>query len=312
MRHIMRRRRLRAAGFLAVAVMTCVASSPVRAQQQFQFFVSAADASGARVRDLRIDEIDAAEAGRPLRIVKLEPIAWPVKVTVMVDNGLGTGTLLTQYRNGLKGFFDALPSGVEASLLTLAPQPRWIVRPTNDRIQLTKGVDQITPDPGGARFLEALIEAADRIENENKDQRRYFPVIVIMSTTGPEGSTARDRDLEEMVQQIGRHLVRVHVVMLGTGATSATTLVGARQVQVGKLLTDGTGCRYEAIAAASRISTLLPEYGELVASAHRFQSQQYLVTAERPTGASGPLGQLSMTLTRPGLTFAATPEGLMP
>jgi hypothetical protein len=312
MRQVMRRCPSRAAVLVAVAALSFTMAPPAAAQQQFQFFLSAGDATGARVRDLSSDDLVVTEAGRPVRVVRLEPITWPVKVTVMVDNGLGTGSLLVQYRNGLKGLFDALPAGVEASLLTLAPQPRWVVRPTNDRIQLAKGADRISPDPGGARFLDALVEVAGRIEKENKDRTTYFPVIVIMSTTGPEGSTPRDRDLEAMVRQIERYAARVHVVMLGIGATSPTTLVGARQVQVGKMLADGTGGRYEAIAASSRISSLLPEYGEMIAAAHRFQSQQYLVTAERPAGASGPLGELSMTLARPGLTFSATPGGLMP
>jgi hypothetical protein len=100
--------------------------------------------------------------------------------------------------------------------------------------------------------------------------------------------------------------------MLGIGAISQQSIMGARQVQIGKLLTDGTGGRYEALAAGSRISTLLPEYGEMVAEAHQFQSQQYLVTAERPTGVTGPMGDLSLRLDRPGLTFSATPGGLMP
>jgi hypothetical protein len=282
------------------------------AQQTFQFFLSAADATGARVGNLTLEELSVTEGGRPARIVKMDPIKWPVKVTVMVDNGLGTSTLLVQYRNGLKGFFEALPVGVEASLLTLAPQPRWIVRPTNDRLQLLRGIDRISPDGSAPRFVDALIEAAARIEDDNKDQMKYYPVIVIMATTGPEGSMPRDSDLEKMVRQIGRYAARVHVVMLGTGATSSSAIMGARQVQIGKLLTDGTGGRYEALAAGSRISTLLPEYGEMVAEAHQFQSQQYLVTAERPAGASGAMGDLSLRLTRPGLTFAATPGGLMP
>lgn len=311
MRNVRRPRRSRAVILLAAALALTMAPTTL-AQQTFQFFLSAADATGARVRNLKLDEISVTEAGLPARIVKMDPIAWPVQVTVMVDNGLGTSTLLVQYRNGLKGFFEALPVGVEASLLTLAPQPRWVVRPTNDRLQLIKGIERISPDPGSARFVDALVEVADRIEKENKDQIKYYPVIVILSTTGPEGSTPRDADLEKMVQQIGRYAARVHVVMLGISATSQTSIMGARQVQIGKLLTDGTGGRYEALAAGSRISTLLPEYGEMVAEAHRFQSQQYLVTAERPSGASGPMGELSLRLNRPGLTFAATPGGLMP
>lgn len=295
-----------------MVLVACVTGVTVSAQQQFSFFLSAANASGARVSDLRLDELAVQEAGRPARVVRVEPVAWPVKVTVMVDNGLGTGNFLVQYRNGLKGFFDALPTGVEASLLTMAPQPRWVVRRTNDRVQLMNGVDRISPDSSGARMLDALVEESDRIEKENRDATTYFPVVVVMSTTGPEGSMPRDRDLDRMVRQFKGRSARIHVVMLGTNQTSPNSIVGARQVQAGKLLADETGGRYEAIAAATRIATLLPEVGKLVAEAHAFQSQQYLVTVERPAGATGALGELAMGLTRPGLTFSATAQGLIP
>jgi hypothetical protein len=175
-----------------------------------------------------------------------------------------------------------------------------------------RGVDRISPDQAGSRLIDGLIEEAARIEKDNRDGTTYFPVVIVLGTTGPEGSTPRDRDLERMVDQYLRHAARVHIVMLGTNATSPNSIVGARQVQVGKYLTDGTGGRYEAIAAATAIATLLPEYGEMVAAAHAFQSRQYRVTAERPAGATGPLGELAMGLTRQGLTFAATPQGLMP
>jgi hypothetical protein len=295
-----------------LALIVIGVGTVARAQQQFQFFLSAADAAGVRVTDLKPQEIAVSEGGRPARVMRIDPITLPVKVTVLVDNGLGTGQYLVQYRNGLKGFFAALPVGVEASLITLSPQPRWIVRATNDRIQLTNGVDRISPDAGGARFIDALIEESDRIEKDNKDVTKYFPVVVVMSTTGPETSSSRDRDLERMLRQFTRHAARLHIIMLGTGATSPNSLVGARQVHVGKLLTEQTGGRYEAIAAQTRIASLLPEYGALVAAAHAFQSQQYLVTVERPGDATGPIGELAMGLTRQGLTFAATPQGLMP
>ncbi len=305
-------RRSRRRHLLPVVMLMVAGAATTHAQQQFQFFLSAANAAGAQVTDLRVDELAVSEGGRPARVVRLDPVSWPVKVTVMVDNGMGTGNFLVQYRNGLKGFFAALPTGVEASLLTLAPQPRWVVRRTNDRVQLMSGVDLISPDSGGARLLDALIEESDRVEKENRDTTAYFPVVVIMSTTGPEGSTPRDRDLDRMVRQFAGRAARVHVVMLGTNQTSPNSIFGARQFQAGKLLADQTGGRYEAIAAATRISTLLPEYGEIVASAHRFQSQQYLVTVERPAGATGALGELAMGLTRQGLTFSATAQGLMP
>lgn len=295
-----------------VAALAALPAAATAQQQQFQFFISAADANGARVTNLRAEEVVVTENGAAAAVIRMQPVNWPVRVTVMVDNGLGTSQYLVQYRNGLKDFFAALPTGVEASLLTLSPQPRWVVRPTNDRVQLTRGVDLISPDSGAQRFVDALIEVADRIDKDNREATQYFPVIVMLSTTGAEGSSPRDRDLQRMVEQFIRHAARIHVVMLGVTATSPNQVVGARQVHVGKLLSDETGGRYEAIAAQTAIPNLLGEFGQMVAQAHDFQSQQYLVTVERPEGRTGPLGELALGVTRPGLTFAATLDGVMP
>jgi hypothetical protein len=295
-----------------VLLLTVAGTVAVSAQQQFKFFLSVTNTAGVFVTDMKNEELVVAEGGRAASVVRMLPIAWPVKVTVMVDNGFGTSALLQQYRNGLKALFGALPTGVEASLLTLAPQPRWLVRPTNDRAQLLKSAERLTPDESAPRFIDGLIEAANRIEQENRKETNYFPVIVMMATTGPEGSMPRDRDINRMVEQFSMYPARVHVIMLGTSATSPNQILGARQVQVGKFVADQTGGRYEAIAAPSRISSLLEEFGTIIADAHQFQSQQYLVVAERPAGATGPMGELTMGVTRPGLKFSATAQGLKP
>jgi hypothetical protein len=296
----------------ATLVLTITTGLAVQAQQQIAFFISATTVTGEQVTDLKADDVAVTEDGREARVVQLEPVAWPVKVTVLVDNGFETGAFLAMYRTGLKSLFGALPAGVEASLLTLAPQPRWLVRPTSDAVQLTRGVDRLTPDESSARVLEGLVEAANRIDEENRKQVAYFPVIVVLSTTGPEGSTSLNRDLDRMAARLTTYPARVHVIMLGTGLTSPTQIVGARQVQVAKILTDRTGGRYEAIAAASRIPALLVEYGAMIAEAHAFQSRQYMVTADRPAGATGPVGQILAGSSRPGVRFTATAQGLKP
>ena len=123
---------------LAAAVLLAALASPVlQAQRQFEFFVSAVDAAGVPVTDLKAEEIVITENGASASVERIELITKPVKVQVLVDNGIGTGSQLVQFRNGLKGFFAALPLGVESSLLTLSPQPRWVVRSTNVRVQLT-------------------------------------------------------------------------------------------------------------------------------------------------------------------------------
>ena len=298
---------------LAAAVLLAALASPVlQAQRQFEFFVSAVDAGGAPVTDLKAEEIVITENGASASVERIELITKPVKVQVLVDNGIGTGSQLVQFRNGLKGFFAALPLGVESSLLTLSPQPRWVVRSTNDRVQLTKGVDMIAPDDGGSKFIDALVEASGRIEQDNKGRNQYFPVIVVLSTTGPETSGSRERDVERLVQRFRQLSATVHIVMLGTGPQTTNTVSGARQVGLGKFLTDDTGGRYEAIAAPTRVMTLLPEFGETVAKAHIRQNQQYLVTVERPDGRSGDLGELAIGVTRPGVTGVASLDGRGP
>ena len=115
-----------------------------------------------------------------------------------------------------------------------------------------------------------------------------------------------------MARQLVTYPARVHVIMLSTGATSPNQLVGARQVHVGKSLADLTGGRYEAIAASTRIPGLLAEYGQLIAEAHAFQSHQYMVTVQRPAGASGPLGQMMTGPKRTGIRVTPTAQGLKP
>ena len=133
-----------------------------------------------------------------------------------------------------------------------------------------------------------------------------------MSTTGPEGSTARDTEVTKMAGQLLTYPARVHVIMLSTGATSNTSLVGARQVHVGKSVADLTGGRYEAIAAATRIPSLLLEFAEMIGEAHAFQSRQYMVTVQRPPGVTGTLGQMMAGPKRVGVRLTPTAQGLKP
>ena len=303
---------MRALRPLLIAALGLTLAPAVHAQQTLSFFLSAVDATGAPVNGLRPEEIHVTENGKVAPVRQVEPVAIPVKVEVLVDNGLGTASQLVQFRNGLKGFFEALPTGMDASLLTLAPQPRWIVRPTNDRFQLIRGVDRLVPDDGGARVVEGLVEAAARLEKSNVGRDRHYPVIVLLSTTGAETSTSRERDIERMAMQLLEHNATVHIIMLGTGPRGVNNITGARQVGVGKYIADATGGRYEAIAADTRVQTLLPEIGKDVARAYIRQGQQYRVTIERPAGAAGPLGQMAMGVTRSGVTASASLDGRVP
>jgi hypothetical protein len=281
------------------------------AQEEHQVFLSLVDRTGAPVTDITLDEVTIQEDGVPRDTLRVEPIDWPTKLTVIVDNSQATVNALVQLRNGLRGLFEELPAGVEMSLLTLAPQPRWIARPTRDRQRVIESIGLLTPDSGAAKFLDALVEAGNRIA---KDEGNHFPVILIIGSDGIEGSSVIERDIDRLVKQMVQHAVTLHVVMIARGGRRNLSNTGANQVQVGIGLTQMTSGRYENIAASTRLATLLPELGKMIGESHLRQSQQYRVTYARPRISyqkpGGP--QITASTTRSGLTGVLTFDGRIP
>ena len=91
------RSRFRAGVFVLIAAGVVTA---VHAQQDITFFVAAKTQSGETVTDLKAEEVIFTEGDRRGSVVKVVPVTWPVKVTVLVDNGVGTGPMLSLYRSG--------------------------------------------------------------------------------------------------------------------------------------------------------------------------------------------------------------------
>jgi hypothetical protein len=277
----------------------------IHAQNTVTFFASVLDDKGAPVTTLAAEDFKVAENGVEGKVAKIEPIDWPVKVQLLIDNGTGMEAALVQIRNGVKGFVEALPDGIEMSLITTAPQPRYIVRPTMDKQAVIQGADRIAPDSGSARFVEALNEAAARVD---KEKGNYFPVVVILGSTTADGSSYVERDVQRMLQRFSDRAASVHIIMLSTGSRSAS---GANQSAVGEAVAKTTGGRYDNIAASTRVATLLPEIGAQVAKSHVRQSRQFRITFQRPGNASGPLGQVGVA-TRTGWTPTLTINGRLP
>ena len=171
-------------GILFAAVWSA-SSASVLAQREFQFFAQFSDAAGKPVTTLTDADIQVQEDGATGKVLKLEPIDWPVRVAILLDNGTGSAERIVNVRTGAKALIEALPEGVEASLQTLAPQPRWVVRPTTDKKALLAGVDLYTPDSATSRFVDGLIETVARFD---KEKGNNFPVVVILGSLTADGS----------------------------------------------------------------------------------------------------------------------------
>src|SRR5205085_4451173 len=118
---------------------------------------------------------------------------------LLVDNGIGLGgDNISHLRNGVRALLEALPPGVEVTLVATAGAPRFLVRATTDRGAIMKGLGLLAPDGGAGKFVESLNEATQRIE---KDKGDYTPVIVSLATTEGDRNVL-DRDVDRLTQRL--------------------------------------------------------------------------------------------------------------
>jgi len=272
----------------------CGAASLVAQPQQFQLVVSATDSSGKPVGELKPDDMTVSENGARVPVSKIEPYSVPLKVTVTVDNGSDIADALGHIRTGLQGFVEALPPDVEVTLISTSPQPRTVVKPTNDRAQILRGVNGFAPDER-PRFSDALVEFGERLKKEEKDLKSgkikpYTPVLVMVSTAADEQTSLESRDIENAMQTIIGRKTRMFVVITTTkvgDAKQSQNINRNRQALIAGPATKATNGKFETLATSIRLTTLLPEWGAFLASLHTRQSSQFVVTLQRST--SGPL-----------------------
>ena len=294
-----------------------VAATPVRAQQTAQelhFVLSFADASGTPVTDVDLSELRITEAGVQGTILQMEPTGRPLDVTLLIDNGVGMGGALAELRTGAKAFFAALPEGSQMSLLTIAPQPRWLQRPTTSARDIARAVDRMTPDESLGRFLDALVEYGGRLGRQSEDRH---PVVVAIGSNAPDGSTSLEQHFRRLAGRIVDNAATVHAAIVSTNTrlTSARLPQGvSSQLQhvVGLELSRLSGGRYEQIAVTSRLVSLLPELGSQITAS----SKPFRIRARRPSTATGDIGAIAFMISRPDIvvraTFVGAPDAVAP
>jgi hypothetical protein len=288
--------------FVGLTVVVLLMGAPwAAAQKTKQIFLRVAGANGAPVTDLKATEVKVLEDDMPCKILKVEP-AGPIKLQVLVDNGPVNTDPITSLREGLQQFFEKLPEGVEASLYTTAPQGRAIVKNTPDRKKLIDGIAVITPDRGTGAFFESLLDAVDRVDH---DKAPGIPTIVVIgSNAGLERIS--DRDIPDIQEKIIKDGIRVDVV-ISMGGTNTSSTSGT-QLEIGTALARLSGGHFENINSTTRLATLIPEFGQLIALNATAQQNQYRVTYE-PQGKRNSSVKVGVSVSRDGTTVTTSRDG---
>jgi hypothetical protein len=274
-------------GLAVIGVFVVVAGAG--AQQQLRLVAGILDSDGQPPAELSVDDLVVMEDGEEARVTAVDLVTRGVKVQIVVDNGLGLGQDgMLHLRNGVVGLIKSLPEGMEATLVTTAPQPRFLARPTTSREQLLQAAGRLTPDSSPGRFIEGLDEALQRAERDRGD---HVHVIIMAATTAGERDT-RSSDIQQVMTRARLGHASLHLAILDSGSISSSG--GVTQQEVGQAVTSMTGGRYEYIAAPGRLATLLPELGAHLAEASVSLGNQFRITIERPAGKRGDLGRLTM------------------
>jgi hypothetical protein len=281
---------MRSIRFAATAAALCVATTGLLAQKPLVILATITDPSGAEVTSVDPSDITFMENGTAGTVLKVEPFSGVVpKLQLLVDNGAGMPPeSLGDLRAGLKGLINAIPTNVEVTFVSTAPQPRMVEKPTNDRVKLLSAVDRLTPDSGVGKFVDSLYEATDRI---NKDKQEGASYTIISVATNSGDSNFRDSDVKTISQRIQQRRTNVQVVLLNWIHSGAA---GGIQTDLGQGLANMTGGHFEAINVPNRLLTLLPEIGTNVAKAMGPGAKQFRLTLQRPSGATGALGAVGL------------------
>ena len=283
----------------ALTLLTTIVLVPglAHAQKQITLLATLTDPADRPVAAVDATRVTVTENDTPLKVLKVEAVNRVPKLHLLVDAGVGLPPdALGQLRKGLHGLVDALPDTLWVSVVTTAPQPRFIERGTAGREKLHKAIDLIASDSSSGRFVESLYEVTDRIERDRDSNN-----VVISVGTFAGDLQMRDDDAKKIVERIGSGRIRVHVVLYSGRVNS--TGGGSVQQMVSEVATKNSGGRFELINVSNRLATLLPEIGTEVAKTMGGSARQIRVTVERQQ--SGDLGRVSLGVTGAALSQLA-------
>jgi hypothetical protein len=256
-----------------------------------------------------------SESGKPGKVVTLERYNLPVKLTLAVDNGPDSDKALEFYRTGLTAMIDALPADLEMTLITTAPQPRQVVRPTTDHGELKKGLDRLGRESDAPRFTDALMEFGDRLDKDVKAKKvNYLPFIVMLATIADDPTTYQLPDVQKAIGTITKNGAVGSVIMTTSKVGSSENirdLSEGRQGTIGRLLAQSTHGQFQAVPEPRNMPPILAEWGKALGALHAKQTNQYRLVLERPAGSSGALNpqNLDLRVVRAGLAAAVSGNG---
>ena len=285
-------------------------SRVVRAQEERQLFVRVYDAAGDLITDLTAQDFVIQHGGVECKVVRVELINEPLRLTLLVDDADGADPYFRFLRNGLPTFVNALPETSQVALVLLSGRPRVVVDHSEGLAKVQERLGGLFTVPGSsAGFFDGLREAVERFL---EDDARW-PVVALVTTDGASNrATFTPGKYDAFLDHLNDSAVTVHALSLHA--------VGGDFFQQGiaRDVTQMARGWYDTLNSPSpAVSAKLTEMATEISLRHA-ASNQYLVVYELPPDAEPSDGasagvhreQVTMHVSLDGRPGPTPPTGL--
>ena len=211
--------------FVPVLLLVGLVVAAINAQEQFTLLATVLDPEkGTPVESLTVADVRVTEDGEPAKVTKVEAVVRQVKALLLLDNGVGYGSNISEYRSGVRKLVEALPQMAQAAsnteLRDALQQHLDETRDHRERIQhifselgkrrtgmecegmkalISEGEKIINSSGDAAAKDAALIGAAQRVEHY--EIAAYGTARTLAGELGlTEAETLLDQTLDEEAQ----------------------------------------------------------------------------------------------------------------
>jgi von Willebrand factor type A domain len=299
--HSMLTRRVFPAAFVVAALSGAAffGTAPLSAQAiQKQIYVSVLDQSGAPVPDLGPSDFVVREDNVAREVLRVAPADNPMQIAVLVDSSQTARNDISQIRQALPPFVEALTRPNEAgrknevAIIAFGERPTVMADYSTDPRALKKGIDRLWPlDSSGAYFLDAIVETVQGF----KKREAQRPVIVGIVVEGPELSY---RMYDQVLEPLRNSSAALYALMIGQPVSGLSEEARSRNIVVDRGPTESGGSREQLLTSMALAGKLKQLADQL--------THQYLVTYARPQTLIPP-ERVTVGATKPGLVARGTP-----
>jgi Mg-chelatase subunit ChlD len=305
--------------FLCATLLSCL-TAVASAQPVVQtIYAHVADESGGPATRLNGSDFAVAVENAAQRIVRVTYAGYPKRILLLVDTSASlTPGVINPLRRGLQTFINAVPEDDEIALVTIGQQFHVRVEPTSDKQALIRGVANVFSEDGNTVLLDSLLEGHERFLLRSETRA---PIIVVVTTEGPESSGTQEERFTGFVRDIAARGTVAYAVVIGNSATGQTTRPTAsanRDIDnaivtndssaesvIAMNITKYTGGRYEYLNAPTAISDTLKSFASDIKADEQRMVGWYQIAFEAQT----PPRSLKVGLTRPDAKLVELSQG---